>query len=459
MSFKSLVFLSLAFLCAAFSARAIGPHEILLVVNEESLDSLYLARVYQRLRSVPDTNMLRVALPLDVYDGRGVDISHADFTKHIWGPVSEALARQETRHVLAVVLSCGFPTRVIVKDRVPISITGAVFLRNALPESDTHWDSVDKGLFASELFAGSFNVATNYGESETFDTSRARLIANMPLPAMMLGFTGERGTTADQAVAYLERAATGDHTRPAGTIWFAVNDDVRSKCRHEWIFPQATNLLASVPGVRAVVSAGQPGQNDYPLLGYMTGSRNTRGGMLFAPGAFADHLTSWGASFEQSAQSKVTDWLKNGAAFTAGTVTEPYAVWTKFPHACLFTHYMNGCSAIEALYLSVFSPLQLLPLGDPLANPWAEKITMQIEAPRGDLSGQVDLKAVIENESSFFYRYNWYIDGKPAGTGRNLIWDTAGLPDGTHKIRAVARRQLESVRQQGFAEITVKVRN
>jgi len=184
-----------------------------------------------------------------------------------------------------------------------------------------------------------------------------------------------------------------------------------------------------------------------------------RGGMRFAPGAFADHLTSWGASFEQGGQAKVTEWLKNGAAFTAGTVTEPMAIWTKFPHACLFTHYMAGCSAIEALYLSVLSPLQLLPLGDPLANPWADKITVRINAPKGDFSGQTDLSAEIENEDGMFYRYVWFVDGKQSGTGRNLLWNSADVPDGSYKIRVVARRQLESVRQQGFAEITVRVKN
>ncbi|MCL1909650.1 MAG: TIGR03790 family protein [Kiritimatiellaeota bacterium] len=463
---------ALVFFSSSFSARAIGPHEIMLVVNDESIDSILLAKVYQRLRSVPDANLLRVSVPADAFDATGTTISPEDFTKHIWKPIADALDKPEfQRQALAVVFSCGFPVKVAPKELskemrnetgiVPISITGAVFVRNKLPSSKEEWEVVDKGRFASELFAGPVNVGSHAGESETFDTSRARLLANMPLPAMMLAFTGERGSTVEQAMEYLERSAGGDYKNPEGTVWFAVNNDIRSQCR-QWEFGQATNELAHVPGIRAVVSTGQPRQPDFPLVGYMTGARDVRpGAFKFAPGAFADHLTSFGAVFEIPAQTKVTEWLIHGAAFTAGTVTEPMSIWMKFPHACIFTHQLNGCTAIEAMYLSLLSPLQTLPLGDPLANPWGEEIRAGIIAPEGELSGQVEFTAEVENErADVFYRFQWFVDGKFAGNGRTLMLDTRNnIRDGSHKVRVVARRQLESVRQQGFAEITVRVKN
>ena len=451
---------AIAFLFQPPAARAIGPHEIALVVNNESIDSVLLAKTYKRLRSIPDSNLIRVSIPESVYNVADTDISHADFTEHIWKPLAKMLENPDLRHIQGIVFSCGFPTKVLTTP--PVSITGAVFLRNKFPASgkDDLWKEIDNGRYMSELYAGPVNPNKTIGESETFDTSRARLLANMPLPAMMLAFVGNRGTTVEQAQEYLARAAASDHTQPAGSVWFAVNNDVRSNCRL-WEFGSATNELSRIPGIRATVSTNKPTRADYPLVGYMTGiSSIDTAAFEFAPGAFAEHLTSWGAAFDQASQTKVTDWLVNGAAFTAGTVTEPYAIWMKFPHACIFTHYVNGCSAIEALYLSVLSPLQTLPLGDPLTKPWAEKIDVRIESPEGDLSGSVEFTAVIENERpDVFYRFQWLVDGRQTGTSRTLVWDTRPVRNGSHTIRVIVRRQLEKVRPQGFDEITVKVQN
>ena len=442
-------------LLAPTPARAIGPHEIVLVVNDDSDDSVLLALIYKRLRSVPDSNVVRLSIPRQIYDGEGTDISPENFTKYIWGPLNEAIEKAGlSRQVLAAVFSCGFPTKVTTP--IPVSLTGAVFLRNNFPPKE----EIDSGRYVSDLYAGPSNAETSIGETETFDSSRSRLPNDMPFPAMMLAFTGTNGTTVAKADAYLRLAATGDNTRPGGTIWFAVNNDVRSTSRH-WEYNAVTNGFARHATINAIVSTNQPAAANFPLVGYMTGARAVRpSAFKFAPGAFAEHLTSFGAAFDQRAQTKVTEWLENGAAFTAGTVCEPYALWTKFPHACIYTHYVRGCTAIEAFYQSVRCPLQTLPLGDPLASPWSEKIVAQMFVPEGPLSGIVELKAAIVDErTEVFYRFQWFVDGVLVGAGRTLVWDTRQFPNGSHKVRVVVRRQLESVKQQGFTEIRVTLNN
>ena len=108
----------------------------------------------------------------------------------------------------------------------------------------------------------------------------------------------------------------------------------------------------------------------------------------------------------------------------------------------------------------VLSPLQILPLGDPLSNPWAPRIEPAIAPIAGPVSGTLELNAEVKDEDpAVFLRFNWLVDGKLAASGRSFVWNTRNVADGAHVVRVVVRRQLESVRHQGFAEIRVDVAN
>jgi len=90
------------------------------------------------------------------------------------------------------------------------------------------------------------------------------------------------------------------------------------------------------------------------------------------PGSAAEHLTSLAGHFYSPLQSKCTQWIRHGAAASCGTVSEPFALWPKFPHYRFFSHYRSGLTALESYMASVASPFQLLIVGDPLARPFAE---------------------------------------------------------------------------------------
>lgn len=430
------------------TVSALGPHELLVVANENSIDSILVARAYLRMRSIPACNLVRIEIPESLYATNNL-ISPADFNRLIWEPVRTQVAeRGLSAQILAWAYSCDFPTRVATTPN--ISLTGMTFLRGRPPESTV----LDKGSHLSPLFAGPENAEGPVQPAQTFDQFRNVLLEGMPLPSMMLGYTRERGNTVDEILAYLETGTASDSQFPRGTFYFTGTDDVRSMCRH-WQFEGAANAIRA-EGQLAVITNAFPAQAH--LLGYMTGNRTVPAEMAtYEPGAYADHLTSFAAAFEVAAQTKTSEWLRNGASFTSGTVTEPYSIWHKFPNAYLFLHQLKGCAAIEALYQATRCPIQLLPTGDPLAKPWAPKPRVTLTLPEGPLAGMVEFTATADDAVQFT-RFDWLIDGRTVASGRTFLWNSRSVPDGLHAIRAVARG-MAPMRHQGFQEAMVNVRN
>ena len=77
-------------LLAAATASALCPHEVLVLANDTSIDSVLVARTFLRLRGIPESNLVRLSLPENLSPGNGA-ISPADFTKHIWEPACAAV--------------------------------------------------------------------------------------------------------------------------------------------------------------------------------------------------------------------------------------------------------------------------------------------------------------------------------------------------------------------------------
>ena len=213
-------------------------------------------------------------------------------------------------------------------------------------------------------------------------------------------------------------------------------------------------------GAFAEVSTNAPAP-DVPLAGYLDGARAVEPLPALAPGAFADHFTSFACAFDQPTQMKATAWLGAGAAFTAGTVAEPFARWEKFPSARIFARRLDGLCALEALFASVRSPLQILPLGDPLSAPRAPRIEPRIDGlPEGvAVAAPLVLRAVPpEGASAADVRWDWFVDGRPAGRGAMLVWNVPAFSPGIHEVRLVARvPQPSGVRLQGFVRAEAEV--
>jgi hypothetical protein len=309
-----------------------------------------------------------------------------------------------------------------------------------------------KAEYESPLFAGPERVRGTRTAPRTFDRTVRMLGGDMPLPSMMLGFTGERGNTIDEVRAALWRGVESDASAPTGTVYFVKTGDVRSRCR-DWQFAGARAELA-LKHVDAVVTdrfpAGRSG-----VLGVMIGRASVTPGKIagFLPGAMAEHLTSHAGAFDTAGQSKMSAWIRAGATLTAGTVVEPRALYEKFPTARFYFYYASGCTAIESFFLSIRSPLQILPLGDPLASPWAVEDRVVITGmPRGPVDAPFTVSTRLERTDPMrFYSHNqWLLDGRVIGKDKEQTIDVSGLSPGPHALRVVAY-STGLVRQQVFA--------
>lgn len=465
-AFAPAVAAALAFLSAAVPARALGPHEVALLVNEAAPGSAELAGAWAKLRGVPAANVVRLSIPPATNGAPPVAITKEDFVSRIWEPANAQLAAAGVaNHVLAWIYSSGFPARVADAPATiahagtnDLSIAGATFLRARWPADPGK--TVALADYVSPLFAGPAGAGGATRPPEALDQSRNELFDAMPLPAAMLAWTGPRGQTPEQALAALERAAAADSSFPANAVFFRLRPgDPRSDAR-EWEFADAAAALRAL-GVAAEISTNAPAAELGALDGCLDGARAVDPLPALAPGAFADHFTSFAAAFDQPTQMKATAWLGAGAAFTAGTVAEPFARWEKFPAAHLFVRRREGLCALEALYASVRCPLQLLPLGDPLSAPWAPRLAPTIAGlpEDGVAAAPLVLRAVPPGGApAAGVRYDWFVDGRPAGRGATFVWNVPSFRPGKHEVRLVARvPQPSGVRLQGFARADVEV--
>jgi hypothetical protein len=230
--------LAVLFLCAA-PVLALGPHECAIIVNANSEDSKALANFYADLRRIPPQNIIHLDLPGRVREARAT-ISPEDFRTLIYEPVMTALKeRQLSSHVLVWLYSLDFPTTVSTES--PMSLTGMTFVRGNPPESV----EVRQGLWPSQLFRGPDRADGPAAKTVSLEQFTLALTTNMPLPSMMLGWSGSRGMTLDEIKRQLKTAASSDASRPTASVYFEVNDNVRSTTR-QWQFEPAKKELGEL---------------------------------------------------------------------------------------------------------------------------------------------------------------------------------------------------------------------
>ena len=425
----------LACLLIVRSAFALGPHEILLLVNGRSPDSIEIGKAYAELRGVPESNVVRLALPFETEDWNHT-VDHEAFTRSIWKPATRIMKKRGLEgQILAWVYSVDFPIR--LSTATPISIQGITFLRNRLPDPG----DVRHATYHSPLFAGPSSRQGLPHRTQTFDRYKVWLREDMPLPSMMLGHRGKNGNTLAEIRRCLNRGAASDGTRPSGTVYFIQSEDVRSKCR-QWQLRGANDDLTKL-GLSVVIGHGKPAPLQ-DVIGLQMGTPNVKTDRhTFLPGAMAEHLTSAAAVFHQDHQTKLTSWIRAGATASCGTVSEPYAIWEKFPTAHFYYHYASGATMIESFYQSIKSPLQILLVGDPLASPWgAPEVSMSLEGTDG--LGILEITAarpVVHTSALEFWaaRFIYLVDGRFIHEGHSVVIERASFTPGRHLLRTIAQ--------------------
>lgn len=434
-------------LALAVPAWALGPHEVLLLINERSADSIDVGKSYAAMRHIPPLNVVRLAIPDELLTAPS--IAPADFTQRIWEPANRMVRERglETQ-ILAWVYSVDFPVRLAT--RPEISVLGLTFLRNRLPDPAL----VENGRYVSPLFVGAGGGGQDAYLAQSFDAYAEWLGKEMPLPAMMLGYTRPPyGNTPEKVLACLRQGTRADSTFPSGTVYFVQTGDIRSKAR-AWQQGATMQQLIRL-GIRAVITNAEP-VAAFDVLGMQIGAPEVRPHRnRYVPGAMAEHLTSAGAVLHQSPQTKLTAWIEAGATATAGSVTEPYALWAKFPSAQFYVNYAAGCTMIESLYQSIRCPLQLLLIGEPLAAPWKPVERLTLDGLEGPRQRPRVVRPRISAQSGFDYRrFRYYLDGRFVHEGPEWAIDAANIGTGTHRLRVVSYRS-GLVREQVFEECEV----
>jgi uncharacterized protein (TIGR03790 family) len=417
------------------------PHQVAVLVNENSQASKKAANFFAARHGVPGGNLIYLDLPPSMFSGR-FECSPEDFKTRICDPALKIIEdRGLDEQVLAWVYSVDFPIRIVTSpnDRQQMSIMGLTFLRGEVPGLE----AMEKGQIVSPLFAGPGPGGDQKFPSRSFSIWAAGLKDKMPLPSMMLGYIGENGTDLKTVLRCIDDGVKARQRNAGPHILFVkTGDPARSEPR-EWQFDAVKSELAAYAGTAVVTTNSAPRRQD--LTGVMTGAATVKPSDYgtFLPGAMAGHLTSWSAEF-QKPQSKCTVWLDAGATVTAGMVTEPYNNWVKFPHARFFAHYAAGCTAMESFYQSIASPVQVLLLGNPLSQ--IAVLPAQIKAIGLSTEITSDLDAAFVAEAKFPVQaqaaYSALLNGKEIkrGEGNALVelpFDAMG--DGYHEVRLIAQ--------------------
>ena len=463
-----------------------GPQNVLLVVDPMDGDALQVANHYQAARGIPSSNVLYL------------NPTAADYRAFVEGPRAAVLEKLRqpgvVGHIDYIVVPSGhafyLPAAKLITGYINprdgkelcavsrISLTGAWTLANeaeAILAGPTHFTETNQ-YYANTDTPTAFDADTTWLRGRASSNSAAQAY----LLGFQLGYSGERGNTVTETLAMIDRSVAADGSRPKGagpdgTFYFMKNADVRSKTRTPF-FQTAVDGLFRNGGKAEIVDGGLPtGRHD--ALGILAGNADLAirdADLTLLPGAYADHLTSFAATFDVGSQTKLSEWITKGASGSMGTVDEPCVFGSeqsgeyqeKFPHPRLFTWYFQGLSLGEALFRSIpWAPFQGLFYGDPLTQPFAAvpRVTVTRTSPGKPVAGLLTLRPQATGEAGLgpVTDLDLFVDGRLTQATRHseaFTINTQRLDDGWHDLRVVAYGTTE-VRTQGSWQQTVEVRN
>jgi uncharacterized protein (TIGR03790 family) len=488
------LFVSLwALSCGVDSAAAGGgPENVFVVVNPRSWSSRTIANHFCRLRRIPASHVLL----LD-WKGGNTRTNVEGFRNLILSPVIDEIDKRRLGgQIDYIVYSSDFPYEIQFDTDLPNSarfssgsITGLTYLSQLVQAKDSNYTrsvnwymrmpsanangarSIDGEI---ELPTHGFRSSYQWGP----DGNRVERGGLQYILCTMLAYTSGRGNSVPEGIDYLQRSALADGTHPRGTVYFMMTRDsgspqqydVRSAARQPAFAPTVDALKAL--GVRAQIVEGPSlPQNRRDVVGVMAGTPVLdweSSGSTLLPGAICENFTSFGGALHgenhQTRQTRLSEFLRYGAAGSSGTVVEPYALWPKFPHPMLHAHYARGCTLSEAFYQSVPQPYQLLIVGDPLCRPWATIPIVTVDGlpAGGRVSGRLALGPQAQTPpGTDVAHFELFLDGQRVAQARpqqHFDLDTEQLADGYHELRIVAV-ESSPIESQGRMIVPITVDN
>ncbi|MCA9235823.1 MAG: TIGR03790 family protein [Planctomycetales bacterium] len=448
-----------ATLCLAQQATRAGggPENVFLIVNPNSADSLEIANEYVAMRGIPTGNVFYLPWAPQAWRTMG-----ADFRDKMLKPILQEIDKRKLAgQIDNLVYSSNFPWQIDFRDLhvakegrspdIPVaSLTGASYLYQFVLSNDRRIAALNNNFYFAQATAGVTKSQAFHGRVGWSPAAKPDDKGIHYLMSTVLGVTTGAGTTVDETVHYLRRAANADGTRPQGGFYYMVNGkNPRSTARHDGFAAAVAELEAL--GQNAVIVNGIVPKGQRAVLGITCGAPQAPlagSNSTLQPGALVDNLTSAGGQLTArkngTGQTPLTDYLKYGAAGASGTVVEPFAIRQKFPSPDLHVHYARGCCLSESFYQAVQGPYQLLIAGDPLCQPWAVPGEVSLTLP--GLGGMIDGVITLAPQVAYpdlraVGHLELFVDGVRVAAGRGLApltLDTTKLPDGPHQLTVVA---------------------
>jgi uncharacterized protein (TIGR03790 family) len=339
---------------------------VVVVVNQNSSNSVQLGNYYCEKRQVPPQNLLRINWP-----GGNTGWTNSDFASYLLNPLNAMISsRGLSNQIDYVVLCMDIPFHVFqggspsnVGDN---SSTSALFygFKTDLPASPSYNPSSCNLPSAS---------ANSYAGSEGIFrlTTPSTASTNSYLTVMITS------TSLEQAKAIIDHGVASDGTLPPQNVILGHSPDPFRNVRY-MSFDNAifnTRLRGSYSMIQSNI--GEPISSPLVLsniLGYQNGHYQfTITPSAFVPGALADSLTSYGGLiFGPNDHTTLLAFINAGASGSYGTVIEPCNYLEKFPSPQNYFYQARGFSLAESYYQSVTNPYQGLVVGEPLAAPFAQ---------------------------------------------------------------------------------------
>jgi uncharacterized protein (TIGR03790 family) len=395
----------LAWCCVATSLWAGGSGlNVVVVVNQQSSNSVQLGNYYCEQRQVPPQNYLRMSWP-----GSNITWTSGDFTTNLFTPLIAFLSsRQLTNQVDFVVLSMDIPYEVTSSNSIYANSSTSALFYGYKPITISDCFIADE---STNLYAGSEGVFRS--------TPPISLTSNSFLVTMI---TSSNLTLAEQLV---DSGVSSDATFPTQTVYLCKSTDTARNVRYvlfdNAIFDTRLRGNYSMMRTNAISTSGfgnilgaETGYYDYGVYGE-----------TFAPGSMADNLTSNGGDlFDGGTTLDILTLLGPGAAGGYGSVSEPCNYLAKFPNPLNYFYQARGFSLAECFYQSVTNPYQGILVGEPLAAPFAQPATGSWTnlPPNARLTGTTNLSfSFLASDAQHpVQQVDLFIDGNFAQTITNI---------------------------------------
>jgi len=324
---------------------------VLVVINQNSPNSIELGNYYCERRQIPAENVVRIT-----WNGGNTVWSAAEFQSVLLQPVLQTIGSRSIRDQIDyVVLSMDIPFS-IAADPVNNGTTSALFY----------------GIKSNTAPSSQMQTNSYFGSEAAFAAAKPAAAASASFLATML-----TANSLAEAKTLIDQGVTSDGTFPRAHVYLAKSSDLTRRIRYtafdNTIFN--TRLRGDYFILRTNLNSpyGLKG-----ILGYQTGQVNFN--ILpetFVPGAMADSLTSFGGIiFGPNDHTTALAFIGAGAAGSYGTVSEPTLNTDKFPTPQNYFYQARGFSLAECYYQSLWVPHQGLIVAEPLAAPFAQPGTV-----------------------------------------------------------------------------------